>query len=125
MAKVCLKADGGEEEMKEIYEGAKALGRFSMQHTPYTIYHIPYTIYPIPYTLYPIPYTLHHTPYTIYHIPYTIYHIPYTIYHTGLVAYIVEDAGRTQILAGSRTVLCLGPAPAKTIDVLTGGLKLL
>eukprot|EP01031_Cornospumella_fuschlensis_P023389 gene23389-28381_t len=68
VAKVCLKAEGGEDEMKEIYEGAKAL---------------------------------------------------------GLVAFIVEDAGRTQIAAGSRTVLCLGPAPAKTIDVLTGGLKLL
>lgn len=43
----------------------------------------------------------------------------------GVVAYIVEDAGRTQIAAGSRTVLALGPAPAVVIDQLTGHLKLL
>ncbi len=43
----------------------------------------------------------------------------------GIVAYIVEDAGRTQIAAGSRTVLALGPAPAALLDQITGHLKLL
>lgn len=38
----------------------------------------------------------------------------------GIAAYIVEDAGRTQIAAGSRTVLGLGPAPVSIIDQLTG-----
>lgn len=39
-------------------------------------------------------------------------------------AYIVHDAGRTQIAAGSATVLGLGPAPKKVLDEITGGLKL-
>jgi PTH2 family peptidyl-tRNA hydrolase len=43
----------------------------------------------------------------------------------GIVAYIVCDAGRTQIAAGSRTVLALGPAPVMLLDQLTGHLKLL
>lgn len=43
----------------------------------------------------------------------------------GIVCYIVEDAGRTQIAAGSRTVLALGPAPATILDQITGHLKLL
>lgn len=43
----------------------------------------------------------------------------------GIVSYLVEDAGRTQIAAGSRTVLALGPAPAKAFDSITGHLKLL
>jgi peptidyl-tRNA hydrolase len=43
----------------------------------------------------------------------------------GLVTYIVEDAGRTQIAAGSRTVLAIGPAPVKELDQITGHLKLL
>lgn len=42
-----------------------------------------------------------------------------------LVAYIVQDAGRTQIAAGSRTVLVLGPAPASYIDPICSHLKLL
>ncbi|KJE89010.1 hypothetical protein CAOG_000571 [Capsaspora owczarzaki ATCC 30864] len=42
----------------------------------------------------------------------------------GLVSYIVRDAGRTQIAAGSRTVLAVGPGPVATIDKVTGGLKL-
>ena len=40
-------------------------------------------------------------------------------------AYIVEDAGRTQIAAGSRTVLGLGPAPAYVFDEVTSHLKLM
>lgn len=36
-----------------------------------------------------------------------------------------EDAGRTQIAAGSLTVLAIGPAPVKEVDAVTGHLKLL
>ncbi len=43
----------------------------------------------------------------------------------GIVCYIVEDEGRTQIAAGSRTVLALGPAPANILDQISGHLKLL
>ena len=43
----------------------------------------------------------------------------------GLVSYVVLDAGRTQIAAGSRTVLAIGPAPAAVIDKITSHLKLL
>ncbi len=43
----------------------------------------------------------------------------------GVVSYLVQDAGRTQIAAGSRTVLALGPAPADVLDPITGHLKLL
>mmetsp|Transcript_53157 Transcript_53157/g.64040 ORF Transcript_53157/g.64040 Transcript_53157/m.64040 type:complete len:192 (-) Transcript_53157:77-652(-) len=39
--------------------------------------------------------------------------------------YMVEDAGRTQIAAGSRTVLGLGPAPVRVFDGLTNHLKLM
>jgi len=41
------------------------------------------------------------------------------------VYYIVEDAGRTQIAAGSQTVLAIGPAPVKVLEEITGHLKLL
>lgn len=43
----------------------------------------------------------------------------------GLVAYLVEDAGRTQIAAGSKTVLAIGPAPVAELDKITSHLKLL
>jgi PTH2 family peptidyl-tRNA hydrolase len=43
----------------------------------------------------------------------------------GLAAYIVCDAGRTQIAAGSQTVLAIGPAPKSQIDQVTGHLPLL
>lgn len=43
----------------------------------------------------------------------------------GLITYVVEDAGRTQIAAGSRTVLAIGPAPVSVFESLTGHLKLL
>lgn len=43
----------------------------------------------------------------------------------GLPAQTIQDAGRTQIAAGSRTVLGVGPGPAELIDQVTGHLKLL
>lgn len=43
----------------------------------------------------------------------------------GLNYYLVHDAGRTQIAAGSATVLAIGPDLVQNIDQLTGGLKLL
>ena len=42
----------------------------------------------------------------------------------GIVYYLVRDAGRTQIAAGSRTVLAVGPGPVDLIDKVTGKLKL-
>lgn len=39
--------------------------------------------------------------------------------------YLVEDAGHTQIKAGSKTVLGIGPAYAQEIDLITSHLKLL
>lgn len=43
----------------------------------------------------------------------------------GMPTYIVHDAGRTQIAAGSQTVLAIGPAPKSELDTITGQLKLL
>ncbi len=43
----------------------------------------------------------------------------------GLPTYIVHDAGRTQIPAGSQTVLAIGPAPKSQLDLVTGHLRLL
>lgn len=43
----------------------------------------------------------------------------------GLPTFIVQDAGRTQVAAGSRTVLAIGPAPRSAVDRVTGHLKLL
>jgi PTH2 family peptidyl-tRNA hydrolase len=42
----------------------------------------------------------------------------------SLTAKIVHDAGRTQIAAGSATVLGIGPGPKSVIDRVTGNLKL-
>jgi len=42
----------------------------------------------------------------------------------GLNTYVVVDAGRTQIAAGSRTVLAIGPAATSQIDKITKHLKL-
>lgn len=43
----------------------------------------------------------------------------------GLCARVIRDAGRTQIQAGSATVLGVGPGPKSVVDQVTGGLKLL
>ncbi|GME22205.1 Peptidyl-tRNA hydrolase PTH2 [Neofusicoccum parvum] len=43
----------------------------------------------------------------------------------GLCAQIIHDAGRTQIAAGSATVLGIGPGPVSVINQVTGHLKLL
>ncbi|XP_069613291.1 peptidyl-tRNA hydrolase 2, mitochondrial isoform X1 [Ranitomeya imitator] len=42
----------------------------------------------------------------------------------GLTISLIQDAGRTQIAPGSRTVLGVGPGPANLIDQVTGQLKL-
>ncbi|KAA8586442.1 peptidyl-tRNA hydrolase 2, mitochondrial [Etheostoma spectabile] len=42
----------------------------------------------------------------------------------GLPVSLIQDAGRTQIAPGSRTVLGIGPGPADLIDQVTGDLKL-
>ena len=43
----------------------------------------------------------------------------------GIGTYIVYDAGRTQIPAGSQTVLAIGPAAKSLLNGITGHLKLL
>uniref|UniRef100_A0A7S1GRT0 peptidyl-tRNA hydrolase n=2 Tax=Hemiselmis andersenii TaxID=464988 RepID=A0A7S1GRT0_HEMAN len=43
----------------------------------------------------------------------------------GLITYQVTDAGRTQIPAGSRTVLAIGPAPESAFKGVTDHFKLL
>ncbi|KAI3427923.1 hypothetical protein D9Q98_006315 [Chlorella vulgaris] len=43
----------------------------------------------------------------------------------SLPTFVVQDAGRTQVAAGSRTVLAIGPATKSAIDQVTGHLKLL
>ncbi|XP_029467400.1 peptidyl-tRNA hydrolase 2, mitochondrial isoform X2 [Rhinatrema bivittatum] len=42
----------------------------------------------------------------------------------GLTVSLIQDAGRTQIAPGSRTVLGIGPGPAKLVDIVTGHLRL-
>ncbi|KAJ2157746.1 hypothetical protein GGF46_004279 [Coemansia sp. RSA 552] len=44
--------------------------------------------------------------------------------NAGLVAQSIRDAGRTQIAAGSRTVLGIGPGPTSLIDRVSGNLQL-
>ena len=43
----------------------------------------------------------------------------------GINTYLVEDAGHTQIEAGSKTVMAIGPAFSDEIDAITEHLKLL
>jgi peptidyl-tRNA hydrolase len=43
----------------------------------------------------------------------------------GVACYLVEDAGRTQIAPGSRTVIGVGPAPVSVIDEICSEYKLL
>ncbi|XP_076068001.1 peptidyl-tRNA hydrolase 2, mitochondrial-like isoform X3 [Oratosquilla oratoria] len=42
----------------------------------------------------------------------------------GLTTSLIQDAGRTQIAPGSRTVLGVGPGPSDLVDQVTGHLKL-
>lgn len=42
----------------------------------------------------------------------------------GLPVSLIQDAGRTQIAPGSRTVLSVGPGPADLVDKVTGHLRL-
>ncbi|KFQ31026.1 hypothetical protein N332_03313 [Mesitornis unicolor] len=44
--------------------------------------------------------------------------------HLGLTVSLIQDAGRTQIAPGSRTVLGIGPGPADVVDKVSGHLKL-
>jgi peptidyl-tRNA hydrolase len=43
----------------------------------------------------------------------------------GLVTHVVVDAGHTQIPAGSKTVLAIGPAPESVVNTVTSHLKLI
>ena len=43
----------------------------------------------------------------------------------NLCARTIQDAGRTQVAPGSKTVLGVGPGPARLINQVTGKLKLL
>ena len=43
----------------------------------------------------------------------------------GVVNYIVMDAGKTQIAAGSQTVCAIGPAPVHVVNEITKTFKLL
>lgn len=42
----------------------------------------------------------------------------------GLITWVVEDAGRTEIAPGSKTILAIGPAFVSRINEVTGHLKL-
>lgn len=42
----------------------------------------------------------------------------------GLVAEAIRDAGKTQLVPGTKTVCAIGPGPAKLINLITGHLKL-
>ena len=37
---------------------------------------------------------------------------------------LVEDAGLTQVKKGTKTCVAIGPAPAREVDKISGGLKL-
>ncbi|XP_040380384.1 probable peptidyl-tRNA hydrolase 2 isoform X2 [Oryza brachyantha] len=48
-----------------------------------------------------------------------------TAEHRGIPTFVVADAGRTQVQAGSKTVLAVGPGRKADIDSVTGKLRLL
>ena len=43
----------------------------------------------------------------------------------GLIVSVIQDAGRTQVASGSRTVVGVGPGFVSAIDKVTGHLKLM
>ena len=43
----------------------------------------------------------------------------------GLPTFLVQDAGRTEVEPGSKTVLCIGPALVSKVDPITRHLPLL
>lgn len=42
----------------------------------------------------------------------------------GLITNVIQDAGRTQVAPGSRTVCGVGPGPAELVNSITRNLKL-
>lgn len=44
---------------------------------------------------------------------------------SGLIISLIKDAGRTQLVPGTISVLGIGPGPKQIIDSITSGLKLL
>ncbi|XP_054610817.1 peptidyl-tRNA hydrolase 2, mitochondrial [Dunckerocampus dactyliophorus] len=54
----------------------------------------------------------------------TLIHLLGHAKEVGLPVSLIQDAGRTQIAPGSRTVLGIGPGPSDLIDKVTGDLKL-
>ncbi|XP_060533250.1 probable peptidyl-tRNA hydrolase 2 [Cylas formicarius] len=42
----------------------------------------------------------------------------------NVLSCIIRDAGQTQVLPGTRTVIAIGPAPKSVLDKITGHLKL-
>lgn len=54
-----------------------------------------------------------------------LYHIQLKARENGIINHLVMDAGHTQIAAGSRTVLALGPAPVEDFQGISSHLKLM
>ena len=51
-------------------------------------------------------------------------HLEMKAKQNGIPASLINDAGRTEIPAGTTTVLGIGPAPSNIIDLISGDLKL-